>query len=211
LDGIAEHKDGGVMRKLTLLAFVMTALTAASALAGSNADHKVAIHVALHDGRNCNSGLPDIRSCKDIDYTYDGCMDVDVFPIFYDLAGVRGIQIGLTWPASWGSCAFTACGFDYIIGEIVNPEDGFAGTWAECQYVRQVIAGYGWLGPSSGGFICPVPNRITGRIGVADCDFVEDPPAEIYCGGACGKRGDDPCGGGFSEDKTWGNIKAMFR
>jgi hypothetical protein len=199
------------MIKLALPAFVMTLLIAASAIAGSNADHKVAIHVALHESRTCNSGLPDLRSCKDIAYTFDGCTDVDVFPIFYDLAGVTAIQLGLSWPVSWGSCAFTACGFDFVIGEIVDPEDGMAGTWNDCRYVSRVIVGYGWLGPLSAGIVCPVPNRTTGRIGVTDCDYSEDEPAGIYCGGACGKMGDDPCGGDFSEDKTWGNIKAMFR
>lgn len=199
------------MIRLMLLALAITALIAATVLAGSNANHKVAIHVALHESRDCNSGLPDIRSCKDIAYNFDGCADVDVFPIFYDLAGVTGIQLGLRWPTSWGSCAFTPCGFEFIIGGIVNPDDGFAGTWSECQYVSQVVTGYGWLGPLSDGAICPVPNLTTGLIGVSDCDFAEDAPAEIYCGGACGRKGDDPCGGGFSEEKTWGNIKAIFR
>ena len=207
----SESKYGGTMRPIPLLVFIVTALLGLSALAGDNADHKIAVHVAPHAGRNCSSGIPDISTCKDIDYTYDSCTDIDVFPIIYDLYGVTGVQLGLTWPTSWGSCAFTACGFHYVIGEIVNPGDGFAGTWHDCQHIRQVIVGFGWLGPMSGGLICPTENPYTGLLGTSDCDFEEDPPAQVFCAGACGEAGDDPCGGGFSEDKTWGGIKAMFR
>ena len=206
-----DHKDGGIMRSPGFIIFFIAVLSSLPVRAGSNADHKVAIHIAPHDARNCNSGLPDIRSCRDIDYTHDGCMDVDAFPVFYDLSGVTAVQIGLSWPESWGSCAFTPCGFDLVIGEIVNPQDGFAGTWDECRDMWLAIAGYAWLGPTSGGLICPAPNPITGLIGVADCTYLEDPPSAVFCAGACGQRGDDPCGGGVSENKTWGNIKAMFR
>ena len=191
-----------------MICAVLTA-TAPAAHAGSN--HKIAIHVLSHERRTCDSGLPRIQTCKDIQYTYDACTDIDVFPIFFDLSGVTGIEVGLMWPGSWGSCAFTPCGFDFVIGTIEQPGDAMAGTWYQCRHDLCVVAGYGWLAPSSGGEICPVPSAVTDFMGVTDCDFVQYPPAAYYCAGACGTGGENPCGGGISEGKSWGAIKSMFK
>ena len=195
------------MRKPALLAWLVLAMLAASALA--NSDCKMALHVVRHSNMNCN-GLPRIETCLDIKHTYDACDDVDVFPVVYDVYGITNVIVGLTWPDSWGSCAFTPCGFDLIISDIVRPGDWFSGVWTECQYVRSAVVGFGWLAPTSSGQICPVPDP-NGNLGVSDCEFVEFDFAAVFCAGVCGREGQNPCGGGVSEDKTWGAIKSMYR
>lgn len=207
LEAKLTHKDGDPMRKSALPACLLLILLAAQATAGAN--HKIAVHVLPHANRNCNS-LPGIQGCNDIKYTHDGCGDVDVFPVAYDLSGVTAVEVGLTWPDSWGSCAFTPCGFDLLMSEIVYPGDWLSGAWTECQYVRAVVVGFGWLAPTSGGRICPSPNPL-GFMGVTDCEFIQLEFAAAYCAGVCGMDGENPCGGGVSEDKTWGSIKSMYR
>ena len=196
------------MRNFPIIAGIAVVLLAASSFAGS--DCKIAVHVLPHATTSCNR-LPDVPSCMDGSHTYDGCDDIDAFPVVYDIYGVTGVAFGLTWPDDWGSCAFTPCGFDLIIsGEIVNPGDSFSGTWHECQYMNSLVAGVGWLLPTSPGRICPSP-YYEGRTGVTDCDFVEHDVSVVYCAAACGAEGDDPCGGGISLEKTWGSIKSMYR
>lgn len=195
------------MAKAALLAWLMTGLLVVSAFGSS--DHKIAVHVLPHSNTNCN-GLPRIYGCKDIQYTYDGCDDVDVFPVVYDVGGITGIDVGLSWPASWGSCAFTPCGFDLMIHDIVHPGDWVTGTWVECQSMTTAVVGFGWLAPNSGGEICPSPNTM-GFMGVTDCDYTQYEASATFCAGVCGTDGEDPCGGGVSEAKTWGSIKSMYR
>jgi len=201
------HKDGDKMIRAAVLACLISAMLATSALANSGC--KVALHVERHRNMSC-SGLPGIETCDAINHTYSGCDDIDVFPVFYDIYGITGAMVGLTWPDSWGSCAFTPCGFDFLISDIVHPGDSFAGTWTACQYIRSAVVGFGWLAPSSGGRICPIADP-SGFMGVTDCEFVQFEPVAVFCAGACGTDGDNPCGGGVSEEKTWGSIKSMYR
>ena len=206
-EAILTHKDGDTMKNVVLLICLAALAVAAPALA--NPDNKMAVHVARHTSVNC-SGLPVVRTCADIKHTYDGCGDIDVFPVVYDIYGITSIQVGLTWPDSWGSCAFTPCGFDLTIGGMAFPGDHFTGAWSECHYISSHIVGVGWLASSSGGIICPVPDPL-GVLGVTDCEFIQHQASAIFCAGACGASGDDPCGGGVSEEKTWGAIKSMYR
>lgn len=194
------------MRILALLLCLLAAVFAASCLAAEA--NKVAVHVQRHTNMNC-AGLPILESCADIRYTYDGCDDIDVFPVVYDIYGVTNVVIGLDWPASWGSCAFTPCGFDLQMSDIVYPGDWVSGAWSECRHMRSCVVGFGWLAPSSGGRICPFPNP-GGELGVVDCDLVFHSAAAVFCAGVCGADGDSPCGGA-SEEKTWGSIKSMYR
>jgi hypothetical protein len=203
-----RHKDGVLMRKLVSFAFIAVMMFTASA--SSSSDCKIAIHVQPHANPSCNR-LPTLDGCLDIEHTYTGCEDVDVFPVVYDISGLTGIEVGITWPDSWGSCAFRPCGFDLLIhGEITNPGDYLAGTWTECQYVNSVVAGYGWLAPTSAGRVCPFSSP-TGFMGVTDCGYTKHEASAVFCAGVCGAEGDNPCGGGISEDKTWGSIKSMYR
>jgi len=206
-----RHKDGVLMTRPLLFAFLLSVMVAAlAACASAGSDHKIAIHVLPHSSRACGN-LPEVPGCVDINHTLAGCGDVDVYPVIYDISGITGIEIGLTWPEAWGSCAFTPCGMDFTISEIHWPGDGISGTWLECQTTRSIVIGFGWLAPTSAGLICPSPHRISGFIGVTDCSYAEFGPSAVFCAGVCGAEGDDPCGGPSSEGKTWGSIKSMYR
>jgi len=205
------HKDGVLMMRILLFAFLVSVIVAAmAACASAGSDHKIAVHVLPHSGRTCGS-LPEVPGCMDINHTLAGCGDVDVYPVVYDISGITGIEVGLTWPEAWGSCAFTPCGIDFVISEIKWPGDGISGTWQECQNDRSIVIGFGWLAPTSAGLICPSPLRTTGFIGVADCGYATYPPSAMFCAGVCSAEGDDPCGARVSEDRTWGSIKSMYR
>jgi hypothetical protein len=176
-----------------------------------NATHKIAIHVTEHESRTCSKNFPAIESCSDIETTFQQCADIDVFPVFFDLSNVTAVQHGLTWPSEWYSCAYTKCAGDLTLGDIVNPGDGVAYSWFECQYEQTVVAGYGWLLAGAPGKICIAVNPATGAAGTSNCDFMEDFPLVMFCAGACGELGDDPCESTRTVPTTWGTIKAMFR
>jgi hypothetical protein len=204
-------KGAGLNRALVVTAVVMFGVTGVIT-AGSNSDHKVAIHVLSHEDRTCTSNFPDFVTCGDVTQTFAGCGDIDVFPVFFDLVAVTSLDYGLTWPISWGSCVFTVCAGDLRIGDIVSPGDGIAHAWIDCQYEWAITPGYAWLYADGPGKICPVANPTTGDLTVVDCDRETDQPMETFCAGVCGKPGDDPCGGSPPEDPTtWGTIKSIFR
>jgi hypothetical protein len=189
-------------------------LFASAAFAGMNANVKVAVHVDVHKSRTCSKNFATITGCADIVFTWTVTCptDIDVFPVFFDLVGVTGVQHNMTWPeATWYSCAYTKCAGDFQIGDIVNTGDGVAYTWSTCQYVPVVVCGFGWLWASTPGLICLGPNPTTGLLSATDCNFAEDEPICVFCAGACGLVGDDPCDPTATEPSTWGSIKSMFR
>ena len=65
-----------------VVGFAVAAL-AIPAIAGVNANAKVAVHVMLHAPRTCIKNFPSIVSCHDIVYEI-GNQDVDAFPVFFD-------------------------------------------------------------------------------------------------------------------------------
>jgi hypothetical protein len=211
-DGLPEHKDGDVMVKAAL--FTALVIILFSTAGSTNSDHKIAVHVLPFGSRTCGSGLPDMDDCREINHTHAGCEDIHFFPVIFDVWGIAGVQFGFTWPASWGTCAYTPCGSDFTIGQVVKPGDWIACTWRQCQYDNYLVTGFGWLAASSAGRICPVAGTGTDFIGVTGCQG-ENPQefeaAALFCAGVCGQSGDDPCGGGVSEEKTWGAIKSMYR
>jgi hypothetical protein len=192
----------------------VTVVTASTTVCGQPRDPpwKAAVHILEAGGGSCQEGLPLIETCEDIVTTYEGCGEVNIFPVFYDLTEVAGIQHGLTWPESWGSCTFTQCAGDLTLGEIVNPGDGISCKWEECQDVSVVVTGYGSLSAISPGEIRIVPNPSSSLISTTDCHFIDSPPAQTFYAGACGVDGENPCGGTVGTvPKTWGQIKSMFR
>jgi len=80
-----------------VICIILTAsvLLVSSSMAGSNASHKVAVHVMSHTSRTCSKSFPAITSCADIVTTYADSGDIDVFPVFYELEEVTGIEYGL--------------------------------------------------------------------------------------------------------------------
>jgi hypothetical protein len=201
------------MKKVLAIALALTFLLSAAAFAGMNYEHKVAVHIDVHASRTCTKNFYVYTGCGSINVTWETCVDIDVFPVFFDLTAVTGIEYGLTWPVEWYSCAYTKCAGDFQIGDIVWPGNGAAHTWSVCQYVDNVVAGYGWLWAGTPGMVCPVPNSTTGFIGTSDCATPKeaDDPMCIFCSGACGMVGDDPCAPTGTEQSTWGEIKGMFR
>jgi hypothetical protein len=164
-----------------------------------------------HEERTCISSFPVIDECGDIVYSHPGCGDIDAFPVFYDLQGIRGAAFGMTWPEEWGTCSFTICDSEHSTGELVNPGDGVYLVWDTCQQRTFITLGFGWLVADSPGRICIVPEPLEGKLGVLGCNADMEPPVATCCAGVCGESGDDPCEPGHTVPTTWGGIKAMFR
>jgi hypothetical protein len=186
---------------------------AVSAVAGSNLYYKVALHVVSSTERTCESGRPDIHDCDGINTTYQGCGEFDVFPVFFDLVEVRRIEYALIWPVEWGTCAFTACAGDNVIGDIVSAGDGIAHEWTGCRQAQILIPGYARFSAStSPGIVALGTNPTTGFLGVTDCQGNSDLAIGVSAAGVCGIPGEDPCDCGCdSGQRTWGAIKSMFR
>jgi hypothetical protein len=205
----------GFKRNTILKVVAFTALLVASAglpaYAGANLNHKVAIHILPHETRSCAENFPSVESCEDIISSYQGCGDIDVMPVFYELTAVSGIDYGIEWPAEWGSCAFMYCAGDAHIGSIVDPGDGVSHLWFECQDVTLVVAGCGWLSATGRGTVSLLRNSVTGYLGTTDCMDIRDTPIDTVSAGVCGLAGDDPCD--FRVDRRaryWGDIKVLF-
>jgi hypothetical protein len=199
-----------------------TALTAAAvlalgfatgAVAGSNSNYKAALHVIPHEERTCDANWPEITDCAEINTTYQGCGDFDVFPVFFDLTEVRRIEYALTWPAQWGDCVFTPCAGDYTIGGIVLPGDGIAHVWTQCHRAEIVVTGYARFPAAvSPGLLALAANPATGFLGATDCDGIRDFATGLAASGVCGIPGEDACDCGCSPGSgTWSAIKSMFR
>ena len=78
-------------------------------------------------------------------YTWAAQGDLDVMPVFYDLASYSAIGFGLTWPAEWGTMSWTRCKGDLAVGGISIRGDGTGITWTACQTNWGVALGAGWL------------------------------------------------------------------
>jgi hypothetical protein len=158
---------------------------------------KVALHVQAHNAKmNCESRLPEIGDCTDIETTYPE-WDFDVFVVFHDFTDIKSVEFGLSWPEWSHSCAYTPCG-DEVEVTIAWPGDGIIQTWSECQEGEVKIAGWAWMNADGPGRICLTTHPITGRIGVVDCNAhfarVFPYPDDTPCAGVYGEIGDDPCG-----------------
>jgi hypothetical protein len=185
-----------------------------SASGGANSEHKLAIHVKPHP-TSCTTGHPRFTNCTQITFTYAGCGEVDIVPVFYDLTEYRANEFGLEWPAQWGSMSWLRCRGDVAVGTITRSGDGTAIAWSSCQRTWSIAPGFGWLSPSSGGRVCPIRDLPTNDWGTVDCAPEPGPyydyPAFVYCAGICGAAGDDPCNQPGSAGSTWGEIKAIFK
>jgi hypothetical protein len=194
----------------------------ANAFAGANVAHKLAIHVKAHP-TSCTKVYPTFTVCSEIVATWPGLGDIDVMPVFYELAGFVLNETGLSWPeASWGSGAWVRCKGDAAVGAInhsagagfPNDVSGTAISWSTCQTAVGSAPGYCWLTALDPGVVCPEPNPATGDYGVVDCLPAPGPyydwPIHVHCAGIGGMIGDDPCRPVSSEASTWGKIKVIF-
>jgi hypothetical protein len=200
------------MSRVFVLAAMLCLLLAAAGFAGMNGHHKVGLHILPHETRSCSENFPVITQCPEIIHTYPGCGEIDAFPVFFDLVEVTAVEYGLTWPATWGNCVYTACGGDVITGDIVSPGDGISHQWSSCLQEAVIIPGYAWLDIQGfGGVAAPTEHPGTGFIGTTDCDGMNDVPLGGYSAGVCGFPGDDPCCLCGTQKTTWGEIRMMFR
>jgi hypothetical protein len=195
------------------LALVVTIL-ATAAFAGANRCGKVAIHLKPYP-TSCHRTFPVFTKCPDIHFFYTGCDNIDVLPVFFDLTEYTGLEFGMTWPVEWGTMSWVRCNGSAAIGNIVNSGDGTRIVWSICQTTWAVAPGCGWVFASTPGLVCPVTNPATGLLGTIDCSSSpgpqQDPACEVYCGGACGETGNDPCVIHATEPNAWGSIKAIFK
>jgi hypothetical protein len=213
------------MKKVLLIVVALTFVLTAAAFAGGNATHKVAIHVNAYP-ITCK-GMPVFTACTQIVTTYPLGGNIEVIPVFYDLAGFKLNELGMSWPeATWGSASWTKCKGDVAVGMITNsavPEvpsqtiaqtNGTAIAWSTCQSASAFSApGFAWLFAADPGLICPVPNPVTRMMGVTDCsaNALYDAPQCVSCAGVLGHVGDDPCRPTAVESSTWGEIKSIFK
>jgi hypothetical protein len=203
------------MKKAIVIA-VGLVFVASAALAGQNALLKLAIHVKSHP-TSCTQNYPLFTSCGQIEFTYAGCGDVDVMPVFFDAVAFTSVEFGLTWsnfPSA--TMLWTRCKGDAGVGDIAHPGDGTVITWATCQPAYSVAPGYGWIAITGPEFVCPTVNPVTHRYGMTDCapspgPYFDYPIGGVSCAGICGMSGDDACRPDAAEPSTWGAIKAMIK
>ncbi len=193
------------MKKVLVLAVALTLVLSASAFAGANPEAKVAVHVLNHASRSCSKNFPSISGCQDIITTNEG-INVDFFPVWFDLTEYQGFEYGVMWEGP--SCMFTSCS-DLTIGDILYPGDGISHAWTSCQPGPVGIPGFGWI--YSYGMVMIVPHPESGELVVGDCASIVDPPICIFAAGTNGMLGDDPCAPTANEESTWGSIKSMFK
>jgi hypothetical protein len=199
------------MYKAIGLLFGILLVPSTGVFAGDNPDFKAAIHVLPHEERYCNINFPEISACAEIVYTYEGCGDIDFFPVFFNLTEYKAVEYGVIWPGSY-SCSYTSCSYATMF-TIVWPGDGVSHSWdGYCQPGPVAIPGWGWIYETVAGQICLVGMPATRSIAVCDCDEPcrIDYPDTTYCAGICGAEGEDPCGQVGCDPTTWGSIKAMF-
>jgi uncharacterized repeat protein (TIGR01451 family) len=189
-----DYAQRGVIEMKTPATILVILLLAAtgSVIGGANPDYKVAVHVLPASGGQTCFNLPIITDCSDITTTFGGCSSIYVFPVFYGLTEVNGLEHGLTWPGAWGPCSYTHCA-DLAVGSIVSPGDGMAYAWMSCQYGYAKVPGWGMLNAYSPGQVSISPNPASGLIVTNDCSLLLDAPTAIFSAGACGMSGDDPC------------------
>ncbi len=198
----------------TLLTVTILALAISTAcFAGNNPNFKVAIHVEPRDcDRNCAFGLPDLEDACDIEATYQGPREFEIFPVFYELTELKCVEYSITWTGAY-PCAYTSCSYTHI-GTILWSGDWIAHCYNYCVPGPVVIPGWGWIEMNKPGRICVTPVAASGRIGVLDCTGENiDEPVAVYCAGVRGAEGDDPCRGlvRATEPTTWSKVKSMFR
>jgi uncharacterized repeat protein (TIGR01451 family) len=182
------------MRGLPVPLWLSILLIPGLVVGGGNPAAKVAVHVMPHDAhRTCNSGVPEAVICLDINTTYEGCGDMDVFPVFYDVSEYLGVEYGLDWPGT-ESCTFTHCS-DLRIGEIVWPGDGISQVWFSCQPGPTAIPGWGWIYTTEPGLVSVAPHPYAQEVHILDCLEALDQPIYRASAGVCGFPGDDPCFG----------------
>jgi hypothetical protein len=206
----------GMVRMIAVLICLIVLLgTCLPASANENA--KVAVHLLPYDcHRRCNNKLPAINSCEDILTTYTGGVNIDFFPVFFNLVEYQGFEYAVEWPGTF-SCLFIDCS-DNSLGNIVWPGDGITQVWNECQHYSFCVPGWGWIVVDTPGMVCVIPHPLSDEILTAACHGATDPyvldyPNASYCAGIFGVIGHSPCLPKQHETAaiTWSSIKHMFR
>ena len=200
---------------LIAVSLIVIGSTAASAGTVANQNVKFALHIEPHTTRSCSKAMPAITSRDDLHRVHDMYEDIDVFFVVFDFDSVTGVQFGLTWPEAWGSAATTYCA-DFAIGTIVNPGDGMAVTWGDCNLLGSKPSfwpvTWSWILPNSDGEIEIGDNPSTSALTTSSCAFIEAEPDSIFNAGINVDPYEGPPGGSVGIQPTsWGAIKAMFK
>jgi hypothetical protein len=198
------------MRTTLAATTALLVLAASFVFAGNNPDVKVGIHILPHDPeRWCYSNFPVIEEPGDIVFTYEGCEEVDFFPVFFDISEYKCVQYAVVWPGS-ETCSFNPCSYAHI-GEIVEPGDWIAHCWRGCQTGFSVIPGWGEVTMDHYGLVCLSSSPELGNIAILDCNDGLDYPVANFCAGVCGRVGENPL---YADQPTvpttWGSIKGLF-
>jgi len=205
------------MKKVLVIAVALTLVLSVAALAGPNAQAKVAVHVREHSAKaGCTVGP--FAVCTDIVTTTDGTAGgADAFMVFYELTEWKGVAFGMCWDPTISSGTWVGCAdleipsFDPA-GYMASGE-GVASTWYDCHTDYAAVAGYNWVYVYGPGMICPCDHPdplIEGGIQVLDCAGGLDFPECTRCAGLGGLVGDDPCEPTGAESSTWSEIKELF-
>jgi len=199
------------MKEILIVGAVLMLILSGLAVAGNNPDVKVGIHVLPHDPeRGCYLNFPVVDDPGDIVFTYDGCEEVDFFPIFFDLSECKCVHYGVVWPGSQ-TCTFTICSYSHI-GNLVHSGDWIAQCWHSCRNSYAVIPGWGEVTMDHYGLVCMAPEPNSGEILILDCDGELDSPIANFCAGVCGRDGENPLyADQATVSSTWGEIKSLFR
>jgi hypothetical protein len=210
---LTSSPAGGVndMKRLLVAVTALVLILSGLAVAGNNPDVKVGIHVLPHDPeRGCYRNFPVVDDAGDIVFTYDGCEEVDFFPIFFDLTEWRCVQYAVVWPGSQ-ICDFTVCSYSHI-GEIIHSGDWIVHCWHDCKTGNAVIPGWGEVTMDAYGLVCLAPGDDIGEIAILDCDYGLDYPTANFCAGVCGRVGENPLyADQATVPSTWGKVKSLFR
>lgn len=209
--GSFTSKEVNYMKETLIVMAVLMLILSGLAVAGSNPHVKVGIHVLPHDPeRGCYLNFPVVDDPGDIVFTYEGCEEVDFFPIFFDLTECKGVQYAVVWPGSQ-SCTFTICSYTHI-GEIVHSGDWIAQCWQGCRTDYALIPGWGEVTMDEYGLVCLAELGNGEDIAILNCHESLDYPTANFCAGVCGRVGENPLyADQATVSTTWGEIKGLFK
>jgi hypothetical protein len=190
---------------------LVLAVGVSGALAGANPEAKAALHLEPHESRTCAKNFPVIADQSDIIITHPN-MEVDVFPVFFNLTEYQSFDYALWWPGLY-SCAFTSCS-DITTGTIVWPWDGVSHAWYTCK--EGPIAVFAWAWITDIGCLCLMSHPTFRAVRVGDCDGGSDniDPSDRYRAGIgdCWPHCPGCPADTVAVDPTsWGEIKSLFK
>lgn len=200
------------------------------AMAGSNPDAVLALHIGTRESKNpCNTVQVPLDCASYVTKTNDsGLYNIYLTVSSYDTVGVAGVQFGINYENAQGmGCdmdGWTMCG-DLQFPSTDWPQGGSGNlmTWnpvENCQTGtvtgKGVLVGVFSVTTYSGDVFSIVPRPVDGKAKVADClasenDLTDLSPSRLgYVVFGTG-TGYNPCSVTVATEKTtWGSIKTLY-